>query len=416
MWSDLNMHDRHKLIRLAVTNGVYDLDTIHSLYDDTQNTYDKGGPIGRKLIRDINERSDADFVKRLQDRNREYIVNPNNTVSTHKLSWATDNQGNAIVYPEVQNTPAGLVDYSYDRNRAFEEALRNRDTLMMSPSQAEWFTANYKKYYPSFRYDRGGNMRIAPYKDNASYPDRKLYRNVKRDFRKDPEAEYKDYDEYGVRVYNPSLSSDAPNRKERQEAMLKRIKQDFPEIQKNDVKKTAFKSNTLGWYNSNTGFMGNEDKRTLYGLQQEYDFVNNIVPYGKLGMDTPENIRRKEELERKNRNTTFDYTNNFAIGGDLPTDPNRLPIDTNPIIDRIRAERLARYIAPDSALAQIKELTDNIRENEFRREFAEWINPNPYIENNPTLELSETFVHPMPRKPGISLDSNGYCYGGKFKY
>ena len=45
MWSDLNMHDRHKLIRLAVTNGVYDLDTIRSLYDNTQNTYSDGGDL-----------------------------------------------------------------------------------------------------------------------------------------------------------------------------------------------------------------------------------------------------------------------------------------------------------------------------------------------------------------------------------
>ena len=382
MWSDLNMRDRHKLIRLAVTNGVYDLDTIHSLYDNTQNNYDEGGPIGRKLIKDINSRSTADFVKRLQDKNREYIVNPDGTVSTHRLSWATDNQGNAIVYPEVQNTPSGLIDYSYDRNKAFEEALRSNDTLMMNPSQAEWFTTHYKKYYPSFKYDKGGNMKIAPYKDNSSYTDRKLYRNVKRDFRKDPELEYKDYDEYGVRIYNPSISSNAPNRKERQEAMLKRIRQDFPEIQKNDVKKTAFKSNSLGWHNNNTGYMGNEDKRTLFGLQQNYDFVSNIVPYAKLGMETPESIQRREELERRNRNTTFDYTNNFDIGGDLQTEPNRPEIDTQPIINRIRANNLAKYAIRNNELQQIQDLTDRMYEEEIKRRTMGWLNPSGHIEDN----------------------------------
>ena len=286
MWNDLDMHDRHKLIKLAVTNGVYDLDTIHSLYDNNE-------------------------------------------------------------------------------------------------------------------YKDGGNMRIAPYKDNASYPDRKLYRNVKKDFRKDPEAEYKDYEDYGVRVYNPSISSDAPNRKERQDIILDRIKQDFPDIQKNDVKKTAFKSNSLGWHNNTTGYMGAEDKRTLFGLQQNYDFVNNIVPYAKLGMETPESIQRREELERRNRNTTFDYTNNFDIGGDLPTDPDRPIIDTQPIIDKIRANNLAKYAMRDSTLQQIQDLTNRMYEEEIKRRTMEWLNPSNYTDKGdmvnalrvPVAEARPTFIN-----------------------
>ena len=297
MWSDLNMHNRHKLIRLAVTNGVYDLDTIHSLYDNNE-------------------------------------------------------------------------------------------------------------------YKDGGNMRIASYKDNASYPDRKLYRNVKRDFRKDPEAEYKDYDEYGVRVYNPSLSSDAPNRKERQEAMLERIRQDFPEIQKNDVKKTAFKSNTLGWHNNNTGYMGAEDKRTLFGLQQNYDFVSNIVPYAKLGMETPESIQRREELERKNRNTTFDYTNNFVIGGDLQIEPNRTLPPVDRTIEILRMKALERALMEQSQnIPDVRPVNDAIAYNYAKP----YVAPQPETVNL-TNVLNTPIVHPMPRKPGISFNSNGYCYGGKFKY
>lgn len=45
MWSDLSMKERHKFIKIAVQCGVYDLDTIHSLYDKQENMDDSGGQI-----------------------------------------------------------------------------------------------------------------------------------------------------------------------------------------------------------------------------------------------------------------------------------------------------------------------------------------------------------------------------------
>lgn len=80
--------------------------------------YDMGGPIDevqkppidtvrlRQLVERINRTSNADFVNRLLDKNRKVLDNGDGSVSTHKLSYATDRDGNAVVFPEVQSDDA----------------------------------------------------------------------------------------------------------------------------------------------------------------------------------------------------------------------------------------------------------------------------------------------------------------------
>lgn len=135
--------------------------------------HEEGGPLDL-LVDNINRRSSANFVQRLKDRNRAYISDweyPGYN-ATHKLSYVTNGDNtSAIVYPEVQMINDTLHDYTnprYNHSRwdALDNAIINRDTLMMSPDEAEMFTTQYKQYYPkgnTFRnggvlYDNGGNL------------------------------------------------------------------------------------------------------------------------------------------------------------------------------------------------------------------------------------------------------------------
>lgn len=121
------------------------------------------GPEYPPIIQKVN-RSKADFVQRLKDPNRAYIQdwdNPDN-IATHKLSWADD----GVVYPQVQNVNGRLVDFSrppYNIWAGYDNAVRNGDTIHMTPQEAEWFTTHYKDYYPGFdEYKKGGSIHIKP--------------------------------------------------------------------------------------------------------------------------------------------------------------------------------------------------------------------------------------------------------------
>ena len=112
-----------------------------------------GGPL-EKLVQDINNRSRADFVLRLQDPNRETIPDwgVNGNVATHKLGYAEDEDG-AIVFPNVQRIDGRLYVFTDPNNKrgkwdALDSAIERGDTLRMSREDAEAFTKNYKKYYP----------------------------------------------------------------------------------------------------------------------------------------------------------------------------------------------------------------------------------------------------------------------------
>ena len=150
-WDDLNMGDKSRMIKLAVDSGITDLRTIRDVY----NSYAEGGGLdeNQELIDRINRTSNANFVQRLKNPNRRSIRfrNTDNT-ATHRMAWSTDD-GGAIVYPEVQEIDGELVDMArppYSRFAALDSAIEHGDTLRMTPKQAEWFTENYKQYYPNF--------------------------------------------------------------------------------------------------------------------------------------------------------------------------------------------------------------------------------------------------------------------------
>jgi len=166
MWNDLTLSDKRRMIALAVKSGITDLDTIHEVY----NKFASGGSVDKvdenKVINKVNN-SNAEFTSRLKDPNRAYIDNEDGTISTHRMAYADDGRGNAIVYPEIQNVKRDKYGrYWYNGTlvnlngrRAYESAVRNNNYVPMSTEEAEWFTQNYKDYYPGFdEYDEGGYL------------------------------------------------------------------------------------------------------------------------------------------------------------------------------------------------------------------------------------------------------------------
>lgn len=108
------------------------------------------------ILNRINSTSKANFVQRLKDSNRKYIMDWSGVgdLSTHKLSYATDENG-AIVYPNVQEINGSLHDftdpkYNHGKWDSLNSAIEHGDTIRMSSSEAEEFTKRYKNFYPGF--------------------------------------------------------------------------------------------------------------------------------------------------------------------------------------------------------------------------------------------------------------------------
>ena len=115
----------------------------------SDNTMDKVS----QLVKRTNQK-DIDFVNRLKDPNRKSITNWSNPkeISTHKMSWATDDKG-AIIYPEVQNIKGKLIDFTrppYKKWAGFDSAIQNNDTIQTTPEVANEYTTKYKRFYPNY--------------------------------------------------------------------------------------------------------------------------------------------------------------------------------------------------------------------------------------------------------------------------
>lgn len=106
------------------------------------------------LIDKINK-SDANFVSRLKDPNRDTIQDwgDKTNTATHKLSVGEIN-GESIIYPEVQEIDGKLIDFSrppYASDAAIKSAYENNDYMIMpSFKEALRVTQKYKNYYPNF--------------------------------------------------------------------------------------------------------------------------------------------------------------------------------------------------------------------------------------------------------------------------
>lgn len=86
-----------------------------------------------------------------------------NQKGTHLLSWGTDDNGNAIVYPEIQEVN-GELKYFENPKEAYDNAVKNNNILIMTPEEAEDFTVNYKQGWPEFfrQFKNGGSFNVIP--------------------------------------------------------------------------------------------------------------------------------------------------------------------------------------------------------------------------------------------------------------
>lgn len=151
--------------------------------DDVVDSFQKGGKSEKQIPSEASIRapqsqpsdlikliynSDANFAKRLIDPHRKVLDLGNGEIGTHKLAWSEDEEG-VMIYPEIQEINGQLVDLSENRDKAWESAIKNKDYIIFpSREDADWFTVNYKKYFPSFQnyvsptFKEGGSMNIIP--------------------------------------------------------------------------------------------------------------------------------------------------------------------------------------------------------------------------------------------------------------
>lgn len=86
-----------------------------------------------------------------------------NKKGTHLMSWSTDDNGNAIVYPKIQEVN-GELKYFENPKEAYDNAVKNNNILIMTPEEAEGFTVNYKQGWPEFfrQFKNGGSFNVIP--------------------------------------------------------------------------------------------------------------------------------------------------------------------------------------------------------------------------------------------------------------
>ena len=107
-----------------------------------------GGKVqqGRTLdeLIDYVEQQNPEFWKRMSGEDKNYIVNPDGSYSSLLMSWGTDDNGNAIVYPLVQYNDNNELQIFNDAE-AFRRAIETNNYVVMTPEEAEEFTSHYKE-------------------------------------------------------------------------------------------------------------------------------------------------------------------------------------------------------------------------------------------------------------------------------
>ena len=137
-------------------------------------SFQKGGKPKRSelILLNIANNSNAPFMKRILTNDRRSIPEPqkywkngqnSGLRSTHILSYG-EKDGKTYVFPEVQEENGELKWFDWPQN--LNRAIQNGDYLEMSPEEAEWFTTNYKSYYPHYfgtqSFKQGGQMNVIP--------------------------------------------------------------------------------------------------------------------------------------------------------------------------------------------------------------------------------------------------------------
>ena len=145
------------------------------IYQEEVPQMKNGGETKQKKSRTIDElieyakQQNPRFIQRMSEPVKSLDLG-NGEKGTHMMGWATDDNGNAIVYSQIQENDKGnLFDYG---DAALDRALKNKNYLIMTPEEAKLFTESgkdsvgnlfgYKKGWPEFflqEFKQGGAIK-----------------------------------------------------------------------------------------------------------------------------------------------------------------------------------------------------------------------------------------------------------------
>ena len=148
--------------------------------EDQCEYYRKGGSVNKKKEVNYvilgNDRSLEELIEYAKKQNPRFIQRMSEPVkfitlndgskATHLMSWGTDDNGNAIVYSQVQENDNGeLEDFGEE---AVRRAISKKNYLIMTPNEAKLFTESgedekgnlfgYKKGWPEFFKHKDGGI------------------------------------------------------------------------------------------------------------------------------------------------------------------------------------------------------------------------------------------------------------------
>jgi hypothetical protein len=102
-----------------------------------------------KLAAIVEQHKDKNFVQRIADPQKVPAIDLGGGMTgTHMMSYATDDKGGAIVYPEIiQDQSTGNL-VRLGRNEAKAHAIKTGEFIPFGKAaDAEWFGKNYKKLW-----------------------------------------------------------------------------------------------------------------------------------------------------------------------------------------------------------------------------------------------------------------------------
>lgn len=137
-----------------------------------------GGQINKKsrTLQELIEyakKENPRFIQRLSEppRGIDFIDDEGNQArGSHYMEWSTDNNGNAIIYPRIQEVGEELKFFSGPD--AYKRAVENKNYLIMTPEEAKLFFVEDSKYgiayksgWPQFfdKFQQGGSINVIPY-------------------------------------------------------------------------------------------------------------------------------------------------------------------------------------------------------------------------------------------------------------
>lgn len=113
------------------------------------------------------------FIQRLSEEPRGITFTDdegNEARGSHYLEWSTDDDGNAVIYPRIQENDKKELQF-FNPNDAYIRAIQNKNFLIMSPEEAEIFFSEdpkygtaYKSGWPQFfnKFEKGGSINVIP--------------------------------------------------------------------------------------------------------------------------------------------------------------------------------------------------------------------------------------------------------------